>query len=106
MQKANSNSHSEVEVITDSKAPPNPTLEIYLAFASKDAEWKASHNKRLLRKIDLHVLPVLILMYLLNFLDRTNLAQARLGSLEKDLGMVGTDYNVVTSILFVVSSIY
>jgi hypothetical protein len=31
----------------------------------------------------------------------SNLSQARLGSLEKDLGMKGTDYNLATSILFV-----
>lgn len=40
-------------------------------------------------------------MYLLNALDRSNLSQARLGTLETDLGMVGNDFNVVTSILFV-----
>lgn len=31
----------------------------------------------------------------------SNLSQARLGSLEKDLNMGGTDYNLATSILFV-----
>lgn len=31
----------------------------------------------------------------------SNLSQARLGSLEEDLGMEGTDYNLATSILFV-----
>ena len=40
-------------------------------------------------------------MYLLNFLDRNNLSQARLGTLEKDLGMHSTDFNLATSILFV-----
>ncbi|KAJ5115695.1 Major facilitator superfamily domain general substrate transporter [Penicillium angulare] len=34
-------------------------------------------------------------------LYQANLSQARLGSLEKDLGMEGTDYNLATSILFV-----
>lgn len=48
-------------------------------------------------------MPLLILMFLLNYLDRTNLAQARLSTLEKDLGMKGTDFNLATSILFVVS---
>lgn len=33
----------------------------------------------------------------------SNLAQARLGTLEEDLGMKGTDFNLATSILFVVS---
>ena len=31
----------------------------------------------------------------------SNLSQARLGTLEEDLGMGGTDYNLATSILFV-----
>lgn len=52
-------------------------------------------------KVDLHLLPLLVAMYLLNFLDRNNLSQARLGTLEKDLGMKGTDFNLATSILFV-----
>jgi len=33
---------------------------------------------------------------------RSNLAQARLGSLEKDLRMTGTNFNLATSIFFVV----
>lgn len=74
---------------------------IYAEFAAKDDEWKAEHTKKLLRKVDLHLLPFLILMYTLNFLDRSNLAQARQGSLEADLGMKGTDFNLATSILFV-----
>lgn len=40
-------------------------------------------------------------VYLLNFLDRSNLAQARQGTLEADLGMSGTDFNLGTSIFFV-----
>ena len=74
---------------------------IYDAFAANGEEWKAQQNKALLRKVDLHLLPFLVALYLLNFLDRSNLAQARQGSLEEDLGMTGTDFNLATSILFV-----
>ncbi|KAF7597007.1 hypothetical protein BBP40_011373 [Aspergillus hancockii] len=73
----------------------------YQTYASKSAEWHQKMTRQLLRKVDLHLLPCLIVMYLLNFLDRNNLSQARLGTLEKDLGMQGTDYNLATSILFV-----
>ena len=76
--------------------------DIYMNFASKDAEWRAYNKKKLLRKVDIRLLPLLILMYLLNFLDRSNLAQSRLGTLEVDLNMKGTDFNLATSILFVV----
>ena len=33
-------------------------------------------------------------VYRLSFLDRTNIGNARLAGLEKDLGMKGLDYNV------------
>lgn len=77
--------------------------QLYLSYTAKDDEWKAYNTKKLLRKVDIRLLPCLVLMYMLNFLDRSNLAQARLGTLEKDLGMKGTDFNLATSILFVVS---
>lgn len=51
-------------------------------------------TKRLVRKIDWVLLPFLALLCLLSFLDRTNIGNARLASIEKDLGMKGLDYNV------------
>ncbi|KAI5865948.1 allantoate permease [Durotheca rogersii] len=74
---------------------------LFQQFGSASQEWHTDMSKRLLRKVDLHLLPMLVLMYLLNFLDRNNLSQARLGTLEVDLGMAGTDFNLATSILFV-----
>jgi hypothetical protein len=38
---------------------------------------------------------------ILNYLDRNNIATARLGTLEKDLGLVGNQYNTIISIFFV-----
>lgn len=70
-------------------------------FASEDAAHHTLRTKKLLLKVDAHLLPFLIIMYLLNFLDRSNLSQARQGTLEKDLGMAGTDFNLATSIFFV-----
>ncbi|TVY16389.1 putative transporter protein [Lachnellula arida] len=57
-------------------------------------------TKRLLRKLDLRLIPFLALIYLLCFLDRTNVGNARLFSLEKDLHMKGLDYNVALAIMF------
>lgn len=51
-------------------------------------------TKALIRKVDLHIVPVLVILYLLSFLDRTNIGNARLAGLEEDLGMEGLDYNV------------
>jgi len=52
---------------------------------------------KLIRKIDWRLLPFLALLYLLSFLDRTNIGNARLAGIEKSLGMTGLDYNVGTS---------
>lgn len=51
--------------------------------------------KRVIRKIDLRLIPLLMLLYTLTFLDRVNIGNARLWNLEKDLGMSGYDYNIV-----------
>lgn len=53
------------------------------------------------RKIDLRILPMLVLIYILNYLDRNNIATARLGGLEEDLGLKGSQYQTCISILFV-----
>jgi hypothetical protein len=56
-------------------------------------------TKRLLRKMDIKLLPFLALLYLLSFLDRTNIGNAKLAGLEESLGMTGKwDYNVSTAL--------
>lgn len=91
------------EDATQSKAFKAATdnAELVAHFESQDEEWVKQADKKLLRKIDARLLPTMVFMYLLNFLDRSNLAQARLGTLEEDLGMKGTDFNLATSIFFV-----
>ncbi len=41
------------------------------------------------------------MLYLLAFLDRVNIANARIFGLEKDLGLQGTDFNTALAIFFV-----
>ena len=40
-------------------------------------------------------------MYFFNFLDRNALVNAKLNTLDDDLGLEGTQYNTLISILFV-----
>ncbi|KAI5865625.1 high-affinity nicotinic acid transporter [Durotheca rogersii] len=58
-------------------------------------------EKKLVRKMDLQLLPILALLYIMSFLDRVNIGNARLYNLEPDLGLVGDDYQLCVSILFV-----
>lgn len=57
--------------------------------------------KRLLRKCDLHVVPPLFMIFLMAFLDRTNIGNARIQGLEASLGMKGSDYNIALFIFFI-----
>lgn len=58
-------------------------------------------EKKLVRKLDLYIIPVVMLLYLTSFLDRVNIGNARLYGMEKDLGLVGNDYLIAVSMLFV-----
>ncbi|KAM0327694.1 hypothetical protein ACHAQA_005989 [Verticillium albo-atrum] len=66
--------------------------------ATGDPEWQAA-EKSLVRKLDMTMLPVAWLLYMFNYLDRNNIAQARLNNFEADLGLVGNQFNVAVSIL-------
>ncbi|KAL1612359.1 High-affinity nicotinic acid transporter [Paraconiothyrium brasiliense] len=58
-------------------------------------------ERKLITKIDLHVIPFLCIMYLLAFLDRVNIANANVFGLSKELGLVKTKYNNALVIFFV-----
>ncbi|KAK4611753.1 hypothetical protein CLAFUW4_12918 [Fulvia fulva] len=64
-------------------------------------ELDRAKEKKLVRKLDLHIVPVVMLLYLLSFLDRVNIGNARLYGLESDLSMVGNQYLTAVSLLFV-----
>ncbi|KAJ2979345.1 hypothetical protein NUW58_g7222 [Xylaria curta] len=55
----------------------------------------------LVKKLDLYLMPVLWLMYFLNFLDRNAIVNGKLNGIDKDLGLVGSQYNTCVSIFFV-----
>lgn len=63
-------------------------------------EWDETTTAKLLRKIDWKLIPFLALLYLLSFLDRTNIGNARLDTLEADLGMTGLMYNNALAVFF------
>ncbi|CAF0985924.1 unnamed protein product [Didymodactylos carnosus] len=57
--------------------------------------------RKLVWKIDIHLIPFLALLYLCSFLDRINIGNAKLAGIENDLHLTPSQYNVVLSIFFV-----
>ncbi|OLN96186.1 putative transporter C1683.12-like protein 6 [Colletotrichum chlorophyti] len=47
------------------------------------------------------MLPIMILMYIMNYLDRNAIGAARLGGLEEDLRLTGVQFKTCVSVLFV-----
>lgn len=52
------------------------------------------------RKLDKRLLPLLCILYLLSYIDRSNIGNAKLGGLEEDLGMTKSDYQWSLSIFY------
>ncbi|KAH8105967.1 MFS general substrate transporter [Cristinia sonorae] len=65
-----------------------------------EAEEKALTGK-VLRKLDLRILPALALLWLANFIDRTNVGNARIAGLDKDLNLKGNQFNIGLAIFYV-----
>jgi MFS family permease len=58
--------------------------------------------KRVVRKYDLRILPLFLLINLFSFIDRVNIGNARILGLAKDLGLgIGLRYNIALMCLFV-----
>ncbi|KAK3941220.1 putative pantothenate transporter liz1 protein [Diplogelasinospora grovesii] len=64
-------------------------------------EQRENLEKKLKRKIDSRLLPAIITMYILNYIDRNNIAAARLAGLERDLHLSSVEFQTAVSILFV-----
>lgn len=73
-------------------------LDLNLEFGGVEARKKL--ERRLLRKLDLHML-MLVLIYILNFIDRNNVGAARSRGLVTDLHLKGQQFATVLSILYV-----
>lgn len=73
---------------------PNPKKEAPLYVANLSPEERAEAERKLVRKIDFRLLPIVIIMYILNYLDRNNIAAARLAGLEDDLHLTSVQYQV------------
>ncbi|KAF1966574.1 MFS general substrate transporter [Bimuria novae-zelandiae CBS 107.79] len=57
--------------------------------------------RRILSKVDYRLVPVLALLYLVAFIDRSNIGNARVAGLTTDLNMKGLQYNTAVTLFFV-----
>lgn len=53
-----------------------------------------AETKRVLRKVDYRLVPMLMLLYLICFVDKGNIGNARVAGMNKDLGLTDSQYNL------------
>ncbi|KAH8808472.1 putative MFS transporter [Xylogone sp. PMI_703] len=58
-------------------------------------------ERKLLWKMDLHIVPPLFVLFLMAFLDRVNIGNAKIQGLTTDLHMEGQQYNIALFIFFI-----
>jgi hypothetical protein len=66
--------------------------------AIEEEEFVGIDEKKVLRKMDLRLIPMLTILYLLCFLDRGNIGNAKIEGMTEDLSLEGSDYNIACSL--------
>jgi hypothetical protein len=105
--------------ISGNKETASSTADVASQLNSPVYTANSAEEQRLLRKLDLRLIPIIMLVYLVSFLDRgeysllvqcmthcltcstVNIGNAKLYGLEADLGLQGSQYQICVSILFV-----
>ncbi|PSN75238.1 pantothenate transporter liz1 [Corynespora cassiicola Philippines] len=63
--------------------------------------WTPEEEQRLVKKIDTFLLPTIWLMYLLSYMDRTNIGNARIAGMGDDLNLSSGQYSIALVVFFV-----
>ncbi|KAF8458761.1 MFS general substrate transporter [Gautieria morchelliformis] len=78
-----------VEFDREGGLPPAPPLELTL-----------DQERKLYRKIDLRLMPILILMYIVSAMDAVNIGNAKVAGLATQLNLVGNQFNIALAYCF------
>ncbi|PCH36647.1 MFS general substrate transporter [Wolfiporia cocos MD-104 SS10] len=65
-----------------------------------DPNVRQAAERKLVRLLDMRLLPTIIVIFLLNYIDRVAVTSARLQGLEQDLNLTGIQYNTVIAVLY------
>ncbi|KAK0788114.1 hypothetical protein LTR75_012717, partial [Friedmanniomyces endolithicus] len=70
-------------------------------FTDVISQVSPEEERRILKKVDFRLVPVLSLLYLVAFIDRSNIGNAKIAGLSTDLKLSGLQYNTAVTMFFV-----
>ncbi|KAH7016762.1 major facilitator superfamily domain-containing protein [Ilyonectria destructans] len=59
-----------------------------------------AETKEIMRKVDWRLLPPLTVLYVLSFMDRSNIGNAKVAGMNVDLGLTGAQFNMALTVFF------
>ncbi|KAF4344531.1 hypothetical protein FBEOM_1499 [Fusarium beomiforme] len=80
---------------------PTPSCEMDIAEPGTVDTLSVEEEKKLVRKIDMRLMPLLIISYGLQYLDKTSLAYSAILGLREDLKLVGQQFSWASSIFYI-----
>ncbi|PIG79518.1 MFS transporter [Aspergillus arachidicola] len=93
--------------LTEMDKVTNDHLEFapYAGFSDEEIEilrkYEGAKGRKVTRKIDFHLIPVLAFLYLCSHVDRNNMGNAKIEGMNDDLRLVGNQYNIASTLFFV-----
>lgn len=84
-----------VETIDGDKTMKRSIMATYRSY---DPAFSKETETRLVKSIDIRLLPLIVTIYIFNYLDRNSITQARLYGLQQDTNVTGVTYNTAISI--------
>ncbi|KAJ5291179.1 MFS general substrate transporter [Penicillium angulare] len=85
-------------IITPATSDRDDNYEFYKQH--QDLQYTPEEEKAVLRKIDLHLIPLLFFIYLLQYLDKNSINFASVYGLKAGTGLTGSDYSWLSSIFY------
>lgn len=86
---------SVIAKMIEDTGKPEKIMDIYRSY---EPEYAAQAERALVKRIDKRILPLIVIIYLFNYLDRNSITQARLYGLQKDTKVNGAVYQTAISI--------
>ncbi|KAJ7623133.1 MFS general substrate transporter [Roridomyces roridus] len=93
----------------DSKPSPPHSVEekdLQQDLYNPDVDTSGIDEKKLLRKVDMWLVPWFALLYTLSFLDRTSIGNAKLYGLEDDLKITDRQYLISLTVFFIAYGLF
>ena len=75
-------------------------MKAFQAYQGQIIEIDEATNKRLLRRIDWNLMPIMCVVYGLNYLDKTTISYASIMGIQADIGLVGDNYQWLGSMFY------